>query len=295
MYNLHVHELTIIQAIQSIRTVFFDNLFYALNIFDHDITYLIIIILVWYLISQRAGFHLLYLQIINIVLCLMLKNFFAQPRPYEIMPPLKIIGTHGYGFPSGAASGIVVSFGFIFFLLKPTHFFSKLCAIVMMLLVGLTRIYVGAHFPSDVLAGYLLGIILLSSYALLHKPIEQFLHAYTPFHQLIFHASFIACLILLYPSLQVMGVLFLLLGAIVWQLFCDPFYKNLLSVYRSKKLAYGSSVVALVGIIFLYHMVTMLTQYISDPICLSIMIFLIACIMGVWLGASAYVLPFLIK
>lgn len=98
------------------------------------------------------------------------KNIFRRIRPDQID---HLIEQGGYAYPSGHSMGSMIMFGgliFIFFryfnsLRRNT---SKLKWVVgllfagLILAIGLTRIYLGVHFPSDVLGGFSLGLAWLS-------------------------------------------------------------------------------------------------------------------------------------
>lgn len=69
----------------------------------------------------------------------------------------------GYSFPSGHALNITLAVGVMVFLLWPLlsagwRRVAVALAIVIALVVGLDRIFLGAHFPSDVIAGHVLGL-----------------------------------------------------------------------------------------------------------------------------------------
>ena len=69
----------------------------------------------------------------------------------------------GFSFPSGHAFNVAVVATVVVFLLWPVlspvgHRVSIVLAAVFALVVGLDRIFLGVHFPSDVLAGYVLGV-----------------------------------------------------------------------------------------------------------------------------------------
>ena len=85
-----------------------------------------------------------------VTLSLLLKSLFQRSRP-ALFPPLVVAG--GFSFPSGHTIGALVLFGFIsVFLWQDGHRRSALAVAMCAPLIGLSRIYLGVHYPSDVLA-----------------------------------------------------------------------------------------------------------------------------------------------
>ncbi|EIM06963.1 phosphoesterase PA-phosphatase-like protein [Planococcus antarcticus DSM 14505] len=97
------------------------------------------------------------------LLTVLLKNLYVRERP-SINPDIDAIG---YSFPSGHSMGSLIFYGFLIYLIIRMRQRSwirwLLVAILTMLIVmiGSSRIYLGAHFPSDVLGGYIAGLIWL--------------------------------------------------------------------------------------------------------------------------------------
>jgi undecaprenyl-diphosphatase len=100
-------------------------------------------------------------QVLNTVL----KTLVARSRPVFEHP---IVIDDGYGFPSGHSMLSVVAYGLLAYLIYQTLTvrWQQVSLIVLttfsVLLIGLSRIILGVHFTSDVLAGYTIGIIWLS-------------------------------------------------------------------------------------------------------------------------------------
>jgi membrane-associated phospholipid phosphatase len=84
-----------------------------------------------------------------------IKNIVARPRPFEVLPYVhKLVGAGGYSFPSSHASNtFAFATGISYFFRGAAIPFLALAAIV-----SFSRIYVGVHYPSDVLGGMLWGV-----------------------------------------------------------------------------------------------------------------------------------------
>lgn len=90
-----------------------------------------------------------------------LKVFFHRARPTLV---LHLIQQGGYSFPSGHSFTILVFYGMLIFLCRQKIKNRTLANLVTVLLscliflIGLSRIYLGVHYPTDVLGGWALGI-----------------------------------------------------------------------------------------------------------------------------------------
>ncbi|HSM83921.1 MAG TPA: phosphatase PAP2 family protein [Nodosilinea sp.] len=106
----------------------------------------------------------------GVVLSTGLKLLFGKPRP-ELWSQLITEST--YSFPSGHALGSMVLYGFLAYLLAQ-HFTRQRwlvygLATVLIGAIGLSRLYLGVHWPTDVLAGYGIGYLWISGCIALMK------------------------------------------------------------------------------------------------------------------------------
>ena len=100
-----------------------------------------------------------------------LKNMIARPRPYTLYPdiPLYVPRLHSYSFPSGhAASSFVAAVALFQFYKK-----SGITAITLATLIAFSRVYLFMHWPTDVLAGALLGTLIAFCTVKLLQLMEQ--------------------------------------------------------------------------------------------------------------------------
>ena len=89
------------------------------------------------------------------------KNYFERIRPVDY----SYYQEYSYSFPSGHSMAAVAFYGMIFYLIIRNNLSHRLfwfvAGIVFILLIGFSRIYLGVHFLTDVLAGYVLGLLWL--------------------------------------------------------------------------------------------------------------------------------------
>lgn len=94
------------------------------------------------------------------------KSLVERPRP---SPDLVHVteNASGWSYPSGHVIGIVAIFGLLLLLApwlignRPLRWLVQAFAAFLVLAVGPARVYVGAHWPSDVLGSYVLGVLFL--------------------------------------------------------------------------------------------------------------------------------------
>lgn len=162
---------TVISAwIQSYRGDTFDGLLISITKLGNGMTESVIFLLaagyIWFLQRRKKETALLFCNLAGSwLLNEMLKVLFIRVRPDQ---SFFLIDVTGYSFPSGHAMVSSSFYGFMVYLLwkhqrrkwRAAWLIPWLGAFVI-LLIGFSRIYVGVHYPSDVLAGFTAGGIVL--------------------------------------------------------------------------------------------------------------------------------------
>lgn len=141
-----------------------DDFFKGITHFG-NVYYILILILIGFLIfHKKSNFKfLMSMMLINTAANVLLKLFFARPRPNYP----RLIEESGYSFPSGHAMGSLMFYGLLIYFLWQSKFSKTLKVIgtiiltLLIFLIGISRIYLGVHYPSDILGGFLASSFLL--------------------------------------------------------------------------------------------------------------------------------------
>ncbi len=126
------------------------------------ITILLFIVIKRKKVGILIGANLIIVTILNQIL----KFILQRPRPTEY----RIIDESGYSFPSGHSMASMAFYGFLIYLIYKniSNKYLKWSLIVILSLliisIGISRIYLGVHYTSDVLGGFLLSISYLILY-----------------------------------------------------------------------------------------------------------------------------------
>lgn len=87
---------------------------------------------------------------------LLLKNLIMRPRPYDVIAALEpLVRASDWSFPSGHSTCSIAA-GYVMYQKLPRY--VGIPAIVLAVLICLSRLYVGVHYPTDVICGALIGL-----------------------------------------------------------------------------------------------------------------------------------------
>lgn len=124
--------------------------------------YIIFIPALYWSVNQTLGLLILFILILTDFPASYLKQLLHEPRPYWI-GGVKAMGDEpSYGIPSSHASNTLAVWGLMACTMKKRWMW--VFTIILLFLIGLTRPYLGMHFPQDVLGGWLLGLVILLLY-----------------------------------------------------------------------------------------------------------------------------------
>lgn len=166
--------LEIVRWIQTFRNPVFDQFFLSINFLGDEEFYLLFFPIIFWCFSKTLGKRFGVLFFLSMYVNQFLKDLFAAPRPYQVDSKLYApIKQTGYGIPSGHAQGTSTVWGYFATQLKSPVWWA--IAVAIPLFVGIGRMYLGDHFPQDVLLGWALGIVFVAVYAMFQSRVGDWL------------------------------------------------------------------------------------------------------------------------
>ena len=152
-------ELEILRNIQSIANPFFDFLFQLITICGEQIVLISIISIIYWALDKKFGEYIAYSVLTSVLLNNAIKDIFKMKRPIgeEGIRTLREQTATGYSFPSGHTQGASSFYGAMAIYLKKRVMY--IIATVMIILIGFSRLYLGVHYPKDVIVGGILGVL----------------------------------------------------------------------------------------------------------------------------------------
>ena len=158
-----------------LRNEFLTYFFKFITMFGSGIVIGIICLI--FLIKNRKCGILITINAVNIlILNVFLKLVFTRDRPFDLM----IISEDGYSFPSGHAMAALGFYGFIIYIIYHLNLSKRIKYLfiillgILIFLIGLSRIYLGVHYASDVIAGYMVSLSYLIIYITIVKKYLKF-------------------------------------------------------------------------------------------------------------------------
>jgi len=171
-------ELEILKSIQSFANPFWDSFFEFFTIFGEELVVIPVLTFIFWIIDKKFGEYLGFAVFTSLLINNSLKEFFQFKRPIG-KDGIRSLRTHtatGYSFPSGHTQGAASFYSAISIYLnkKIIYFITG----IIIFFVGYSRLYLGVHYPKDVIAGIIIGISVSYFTYLINKKIKNKLLVY---------------------------------------------------------------------------------------------------------------------
>ena len=162
-------EVALMEWLQSVLPGWSVPVISALSVFGEDLLLVAVTGFLYWSYNKELG-KTVGLSMLSVnVWCPMIKNIFLRLRPYFVSDKINLlrkidssaeitdVAAQGYSFPSGHSANAVSVYGTFAAYIKKK--WALIPALLLPLLVGFSRVAVGAHFPTDVFAGWGIGVI----------------------------------------------------------------------------------------------------------------------------------------
>ena len=165
-------EPAFIVALQSIMNPFLTQVASIITMFGEEMLLVFILGFLYWCCDKQFGVYAGESIVVISALNPMLKNLVLRRRPYMDFSDIKClkavdstadindVKVQGYSFPSGHSMNSAVVYGSLA-RYKKTSKVLGVIGIVLPLLVGLSRVLLGVHYPTDVLAGWAIGVLII--------------------------------------------------------------------------------------------------------------------------------------
>ncbi|HVZ66949.1 MAG TPA: phosphatase PAP2 family protein [Patescibacteria group bacterium] len=177
--DLNIFDNNILHFLYSIRTPFLNEIMIFITNLGGDFVVILGILIIAYLFIKnhnRAALIMGLVLIMSGILDTVLKDIVKRPRP-QFHP---LVTETGYSFPSGHAMNSFVFYAVLSYLVfyftksKKLAIIFAIVSMLLVLLIGISRVYLGVHYPSDVIAGYIAGFSWFMSLVLVERTLKFF-------------------------------------------------------------------------------------------------------------------------
>lgn len=153
--------------LEKIRVPVLNELLLAITALGEETAFLTIGLIVFWCVGKRQGYYLMTVGLAGTVASQLMKIVCRVPRPWVRDSNFTILeaareAAGGYSFPSGHTQTAVGTFGSVAVFTRK-KWIAVIC-VVLAILVGFSRMYIGVHTPADVLVGALLSAVLIAAF-----------------------------------------------------------------------------------------------------------------------------------
>ena len=160
--NIKVFDNSIYNFLISLRSNPMDTFMKTITKFGNTMSVIIILAILVFILKKDDGYLLVMNTVCVVSTNQILKHIIRRPRPDH----LRLVKEKGFSFPSGHSMVSIALYGILIYIVnknvknKALKIILTILLSSMILFIGLSRIYVGVHYPSDVLSGYILATVI---------------------------------------------------------------------------------------------------------------------------------------
>ncbi|MDG5789210.1 phosphatase PAP2 family protein [Evansella sp. AB-P1] len=281
-------EIEILRFFTNLQQPVLDQIAWVLTFLGDETFYFIILPFVFWCVSKGFGIRLLYVFVVSVYVNAWLKTLFAVTRP---------VGYEGLGinslyvesaevgsrfphdsFPSGHAQGSTTLWGYIAY--RVNQPITWIIALVLILLISIARVYTGVHWPSDIIGGIAIAIIIIT---VCHF-VEKFLQSITDGGKIVLAVVLPIVMVFLFTDPEGFSYSGFLLGAGIGYFVEKHYVRMAIPVSWFKRI-----IAYIIGILVLFGLQTGLKEILPDLAIYDGLRYMILGLWGLWFAPWVFV------
>lgn len=152
--------------LEGLRMPVLNELMLGITMLGEETAFLALALVFFWCVDKKRGYLLMSVGFLGIMANQFLKLWFRIPRPWVLDKNFTILeqareAASGYSFPSGHTTTAFATFGSI--AVSERKRWVSVAAVLLAVLVGFSRMYIGVHTPADVFVGALTSLVLIAA------------------------------------------------------------------------------------------------------------------------------------
>ena len=219
--------MDIIHFLQSLQSDELTTFFKFITFFGDETFYVLVLPILFWIWNRDKSAKLFIVVMFSLLINFWLKEIFQIPRPLGTA----LIEQGGFSFPSGHAQGSATLWILLIFMIKKRWMIFT--AVSMIFLVALSRVYLGVHFPVDILGGWIVAGLIVSIYQKFALTISDYLNEKSKYQRSIYIITILILMAMVYPHNESMTIIGALTGFILMRIVTvDKYYDIPNSIIR---------------------------------------------------------------
>jgi len=156
--------MDILYFFESIRNPVLDKIVLLMTELGSEVGFLAAALIFFWCVDKRQGYYIMSVGFLGVIINQIMKILFMIPRPWIKDPTFKPVegsveGAGGYSFPSGHTQNATGTFGSIALIAKKN--WLRILSVAIIIIIPLTRMYLGVHTLVDVSVSLIIGAVLV--------------------------------------------------------------------------------------------------------------------------------------
>lgn len=153
------YQIEFLRLLEGMRTDFLIRFFECITMLAEETLMIFAVVTLWFAVDKRIAQKLFFVTAFSLGVNGIIKNFVKMPRPFADgkVSCVREYTATGYSFPSGHTQNFATWSTLIALKIKKLSVW--IVTAMLILLVAFSRMFLGAHYPMDVVAGALLGVL----------------------------------------------------------------------------------------------------------------------------------------